>query len=241
VQEKDIKNFKTRELMDVIQSFLGALRGQNLKKAYQYTSSKFQEENSFKNFEDFIKNHPEFVKHTTSSFEKLSFNNNIATFAGEIIHSENIAMPVEFDLIQDNGKWRILHIFVSPAIDTSKQQTTPAIKNSTIEFSKIVLGSKIDDHGIVIDPTELFKTGTDDIYVNLYVRNGKAGETVDLLLRHVDSGSSIPVVKNELSDNGDNMLSYAFSPPPAGWPKGTYQLKASSNNSVFKTYTFKVE
>lgn len=241
-QDGDIKNFKTRDLINVIQSFLASIREFNLKKAYTYTSTQFQQENDFAAFEEFIKKHPEFAKSTTSSFEKLIFNNSIATFSGEIIHSDHISLPVEFDLIREEGIWKILHIYVLPAKDTEKKGNAATEQTSTLEFSKAVFGTKINDQGIVENPTTVFKKDTGDIFINIYLTQAKQGEHVNVVLKHVESGSSIPKIEASVEGNGDTVLTLTFSPPAKGWPAGNYQLRAASeNNKSFKTYTFKVE
>ncbi len=215
-ENKEGSSFKTRDLITVIQSFLSALRSRDFDKAYALTSSQFQEENSQNAFEEFIKKHPEFVQSKDSSFEKLIFNNNIATMTGEIIHSDTIALPVEFDLIQQDGNWKILHIFTHPSINRNLEKNVPSPstekENPRIEFPKAIFGTKIDEDGKVEDNGTTFKKEIGDIYVNLYIKNGAAGQKINLLLRHVESGSSIPILNSTLEEDNDSIITLIFSP-----------------------------
>ncbi len=239
--EGNIKSFKTRDLLNVIQGFLAALRDRDLTKAYsQYTSKYFQDENSLTAFEEFLKKHPELVKNNSSSFEKLLFNNNIATFGGTITTLEGVTLPVEFDLIQEDNQWKILHIFTRPA-QTEATQTPTAASKETLELTKVVLGTKVDAEGVILDPVTTFKTTSGDIYANLMISHGKAGQTVEILLRHVESGSTIPKVTANVLRDGDSVINVIFSPPPKGWPKGSYQIRSSTDGRELKTYSFIVE
>ncbi len=246
--DTDSGSFKTRDLIGAIQTFLKEIQSKNLSNAYNLTSTQFRNENTLKAFEEFIKSHPEFFKSNSSTFEKLVFNNNIATIIGEIIHSDTQSLPVEFDLIQEEGQWKILHIFTHPVIDKSNgigaaAESEKETSAKPMEFVKAIFGTHVDDNGNIADPSAVITNIPGDIYANVYVKNGVEGKNVDVLLRHVESGSSIPVIHASLQENGDTILTLIFSPPSKGWPVGTYQLKMSAeeNKGEFKTFTFKVE
>ena len=243
-QEAAEKGFKTRDLLNVIHSFLNVVRNKDFSSAYnQFTSQNFHENNSLKDFEDFMQKHPEFLKSSGSSFEKLTYNNNIATFNGKLFLSDKMYMPVEFDLIQDEGKWKILHIFTYPIVqneDEASSKSSKASVSNAIEFTKVLLGTKVDDEGNIQSPTTAFKTNSGDINVNLFIHNGAAGSKIEIVLRHVESSSEIGPVSATLADNGDSRLSFVFSPPPNGWPKGSYQIRVSSSTKVYKTFAFTV-
>lgn len=238
LENKDGSSFKMRDLMEVIKNFLSFLKSKELEKAYQLTSKLFQEENSFPAFKDFITNHPELAKSQASTFEKLIFNNSIATLTGDINDGNN-ALPLEFDLIKENNKWKILHIITHPAVEINKK-VSQEVKGPKVEFTKIILGDKIDDTGKIVEPKTAFSPAVGDIYSNLYIQNGVKGQTFEVDLRHVESGTAIPTVKGVLDEGDEAIISLIFSPPPKGWPKGNYQITARSKESS-KTFTFRVE
>lgn len=236
-------SFKTRDLIDAIQVFLKTLREQKVDEAYsQLTANHFREENTLADFEDFLKKYPHLSDSESATFEKLMFNNNIATFSVDLFLNETEALPVEFDLMQEQGKWKILNLFVHPVkkIDPKQKNKAPEIE-IPLEFTKVQLGTKIDANGEIADPRTTFPTGKEDIYVNLFVHNGQAGKSVEVVMRHVESGSSIPPVQATILEDGDSTISLVFSPPPKGWPAGNYQLRVATDNKVYKTFVFKVE
>jgi|GEM_PF-3677782 len=241
--EQNPSSYKTRELIDAIQAFLKALRQQKVDQAYsELTASHFREENSLPDFEDFVKKILPLSESESATFDKLMFNNNIATFEVSLYINETEAMPVEFDLIKEKGQWKILNLFVHPAKkmdQKTKSKTTQMV--STIEFPKVELGTKINSSGEIEAPQTSFEAGKEDLYVNIFIHNGKEGDQFEVMMRHVESGSNIPPVKANVLEDGDSMVNLVFSPPPKGWPKGNYQIRISTENKVYKTFVFKVE
>jgi hypothetical protein len=246
VQQDDTKHRKMREMIDVIHSFLDALKHQEYHTAYeQWTSENFKKNNTDKDLQFFVETNPDLVTSDSSTFERLIFNNNIATLSGSLILPNNKSMPVEFDLIEEEGKWKILHLFAMPVKDIPKitiaTNSGGTTENQDLQFQKIIIGSQVNDQGIVTNPQTSFAPDVTDLYLNLYVANGKTDTPVEVTLRHIESGSSIPPVNAVITNEGDSMISLVFSPPPKGWPKGSYQIRASANAAVFKTFTFNVE
>ena len=236
-------NFKTRSLIDAIQTFLKALREQKVEKAYsELTANHFRETNTLPEFEEFLKKYPQLSESESASFEKLLFNNNIATFAVALYVTETEALPVEFDLIQEKGSWKILNLFVHPLtkVNPKAKGKAPEVEQN-LEFTQVQLGLKIDANGQIESPITTFQVGKEDIYVNIFIHNGKAGATFEVVMRHVESGSNIPPVTANVLEDGDSVVSLVFSPPPKGWPAGNYQIRIASDNKVYKTFVFKVE
>lgn len=241
--EQNPSSYKTRELIDAIQAFLKALRQQKIEQAYsELTASHFREENSLPDFEDFVKKILPLSESESATFDRLMFNNNIATFVVSLYINETEAMPVEFDLIKEKDQWKILNLFVHPAkkVDQKAKSKTTQVVNR-IEFPKVELGTKISSSGEIEASQTRFEAGKEDIYVNIFIHNGKEGDQFEVVMRHVESGSNIPPVKASVLEDGESIVNLVFSPPPKGWPKGNYQIRISTENKVYKTFVFKVE
>lgn len=109
-------------LVDVVQAFLTALRKNEVREAYEnYTSILFKKEISIPLFDRLLEEHPLLVNHSSWNFGKLMFNNKIATLSGTLIDKKKHHSVVEFDLIQDNNKWKILHIVFNQAIVSAEK------------------------------------------------------------------------------------------------------------------------
>ncbi len=243
-EDSSVQGFKTRDLMTVIHAFLASLHKGNMAVAYQkYTSDYFQQANTLEQFKEFVAKHPELLQEVPSSFEKLMFNLNIATLAGKLYLNNSTYLPIEFDLILENDKWKILHIYTYPVL----QEKSPLEKEPKIDLSrsvtidKIIVGTEVNNEGSILDPTDKLHVKTEDIYLNLFIQNGIPGAVVSVVLRHVPSGSEMAPIAAALTESGNNRLSFIFSPPPKGWPKGPYQVRVSTLNKEFKTFGFTIE
>ena len=243
--DSHMQGFKTRDLMTVIHAFLNSLHNGNMAVAYQkFTSEFFQEANTLEQFKEFIAKHSELTQDLPSSFEKIMFNNNIATLAGKLYLSNAMYLPVEFDLVQDNDKWKILHIYTYPVVQekTSSEEKEQIIEPSrSLLIDKIVVGTEVNNEGSILNPSNKLTLKNEDIYINLFIQNGTLGTPVTVVLRYVPGGSEIAPVTAALTENGNNRLSFIFSPPPKGWPKGLYQVRVSVLNKEYKTFGFTIE
>jgi hypothetical protein len=109
--------FNSEELLKVIEGQLDALKNHDIPKAYySFTSAQFQEATPLADFEKFVESTPILTHRQAQSFSKLIFNNNIASFSGNLT-DDGIQYPVEYDLLEEEGKWKILQILVFPALN----------------------------------------------------------------------------------------------------------------------------
>jgi hypothetical protein len=227
------ETFDTTPLQMPITEMMNQIHQGQLKKAYEdYTSQEFQKTTTFKEFEDFIQSNHSFGDYQSIEFTDLSFDNNIATLSGILKTSDGKNYHAEYDLTEEKGGWKIFHVLVSNASD--------GIKDQAMQFTKFVVGTGLDDHNVVTSPTKVFKQGIEDIFLNLYLSHVKANTKVEVVFKHMETDSSIPAVSKMVSESGDVVLAFIFSPPPSGWPVGNYRLEATSSTGESAMYDFKV-
>lgn len=243
--QKPEENFSTEEFRNVIMQQLEQIRKKNILEAYHnYTSEGFQKATSLKEFETFINEQPAYNANSSANLVKLNFNNNIGTYEGTLTSKDGRVYAVEYDLIYQDGKWKILHIQISPPIEEPKAKDTSVfsrIDKKDFAFEKIILGSTVDQKGIITQPSMTFTNPMGDIYANVQVRNGQVKDTVELHFLHLDSHSAIDPISTHLPNDGNSTVSFVFSPPPKGWPKGNYRVDATSSTGVKKSAEFTVE
>lgn len=103
----------TESLVDVVDNQLRALREQDISKAYHaYTSLEFQQSTSFEQFRNFVKAYPFFLNNQSASFTQRSIKNNVGTLKGKLTTTDHLTIPVEYQLIKEDGKWKILNISI---------------------------------------------------------------------------------------------------------------------------------
>lgn len=239
---KQIGNISTRnpepvtakELAKVVEDQIREIKSNNIQKAYSdYTSQGFKEVTSIQEFQEFLKNHPYYLTYQSLELPHLSFEGNIAVLSGILVANKEETYSLEYQFVKQNKEWKILHIDISLV---NKQETAHGL-----EFSKALIGKKVDRQGLVIDPQTILKSDQSDIYVNLFIKNSVAGAKIQMKFEHLQSGSMIPPVSVTLNGSGDSVASFVFSAPIRGWPTGIYQLIATSSTGASQIYSFKVE
>lgn len=226
------EDFDATPIESVIQKQMGLIRGHNFKSAYEeYTSKDFRKSTSYADFEEFLKNNPVFTDNVSLKLHGLSFDNNIATIGGTLKQSDGTAVYLEYDLVQEDGEWKVFHVKIVDAASAEPE----------LVFAKYVTGNAIGEDNLIVSPITVFKNKTDDIYFNLYVDNIKAGTEIKVVFQHLDSHSAIEPVLNRVSADGRAILTFIFSPPKNGWPNGNYRLLVTSSTGEKGSYDFKME
>lgn len=231
--------FDTRPLLQVIQMQLDQLRQGNIEKAYQdYASKSFQKATSLEAFTGFVKAHPGFLESSDINLGQVSIDNNIVTLSGKLIAKSGQVYPIEYDLVSEDGAWKVVHIEVF----NEKAKGIQALEEGKpLQFDKFVLGTKIKINGLVANPSTTFQKNAGQLHLNIYLKDAVAGTKVEVHFQHVDTNSNAPEIPARVPDDGDVVLSYAFSPPPNGWPTGNYRITANSSTGVVGAFDFKIE
>ncbi len=232
--------FDSQPLLEVIQKQLNQIRQKNIEKAYSdYTSKDFQKTTTEQVFNNFIQGHPGFSDNKAINLGRImTVDNNVVTFSGTLTTNTGHTYPVEYNLISEDGTWKILHI------EVEKESTNPpkeVAQKAPLQFNKFVLGNQVNANGLVANPTVIFNKDSGQIHLNLYIHDSVAGTQIEVLFQHIESKSKAPLVTARVPDDGDEILSFAFSPPVNGWPKGHYQIEAKASSGEQGTVDFSVE
>ncbi len=103
--------FFTESLIDVPQKQLETLRENKIEAAYQnFTSSQFQAATSLDQFRQFIHTYPILTTHQTALFPQRSIIDHMTILKGKLIIDEEHHTPIEYRLIKEEGRWKILSL-----------------------------------------------------------------------------------------------------------------------------------
>lgn len=101
----------TESWVDVVDHQLEALRQDDISKAYfAYTSKDFQGTTSLDQFTNFVKAYPVFLNNQSAHFTQRSIDRNIGTLKGHLTSNDHVNTPIEYKLIKEDDKWKILSI-----------------------------------------------------------------------------------------------------------------------------------
>lgn len=107
---------KTNEVFDStplkasIEGLMGLINRNDLKTAYANTAEDFRKTTSKEDFEKFVRENPAFLNFKSVVLEKLTFDNNMAILIGKLIADDGKIYPVQYNLLQENGEWKIVHV-----------------------------------------------------------------------------------------------------------------------------------
>lgn len=101
----------TESWVDTIDYQLEALRENNIDKAYfDYTSKEFKATTSLDQFRHFVETYPVFLNNQSAHFSQRSIEHHVGTLKGNLTSNDHVITPIEYKLIKEEGKWRILSI-----------------------------------------------------------------------------------------------------------------------------------
>lgn len=92
---------------------LEAIKAGNIDAAYSMTSSAFQKETSLDAFKSFVNTYPVLKSYKSVSFSERNMENGEGYLAGEIEDADGSKQKIEFKLIKEDDKWKILGIRLS--------------------------------------------------------------------------------------------------------------------------------
>lgn len=240
-KQSDEQEFNHGELLKVIQNQLSAINKKEYQAAYQeFTAKGFRQATSFDTFETFMQKHPAFATHENSYFADLVFNNNVGTIKGVMETRQGVRYPIEYDMVLENGLWKILHIELFNPTDMIAQASFVSEKQHGTIFKDILVGTKVDEKGIIIKRVTEVPYKEPTAYVNVKLQDAKAGTVVTLNFKHLESKSKFAPISTVLHKSGDNTLVYVFHSPEKGWPPGDYRMKASTEDGDNITMSFRV-
>ena len=108
------------QMVETLEKNLKDLRENKIEEAYQkYTSEAFKEATSYAAYLDFLKQFPEFEKHTAVSFFEKGFVDGRGLIRATLIYQEGV-YPVDFVMIKEGEKWKIWSLKARPT-DVSSQ------------------------------------------------------------------------------------------------------------------------
>lgn len=104
----------TSGVINTVHSQLYYLETGNIKKAYSLTSKDFQKSTSIEDFEKFLNHYPSLKNNKSAFFNEREVENNTGHVKGTLTAKDGAQTAVEYQLIKEDGEWKILGISVLP-------------------------------------------------------------------------------------------------------------------------------
>lgn len=103
-----------RAMQHVINQQLADIREEDYSKAYYaFSSYDFVQEFSLEKFRAFVRRNPAMYRNKSFVFDSSSFQDVVATIKGKLTSIDNQNARVQYDMIQEDGKWKIRGIDIT--------------------------------------------------------------------------------------------------------------------------------
>ena len=116
----------------------------------------------------------------------------------------------------------------------------PAPLQAASQVAEIMLSDHADAKGVVAQHQSKFPSSVAEIHGTALISGAIKGQEVTTQLFYVTQNLEVLSSTDNLPDNGEVTLNFAFPKPSKGWPPGDYKLVISLANRATKTVTFKV-
>ena len=117
----------------------------------------------------------------------------------------------------------------------------PAPLQAASQVAEIMLSDQADAKGVVAKHQSKFTSSIAEIYGTALIAGAKKGQEVTTELFYVTQNLKVLSSTDDLPNNGEVTLTFAFPKPSKGWPPGDYKLVISLAGGATKTVTFQVK
>lgn len=163
--------FMTDGMSATVKDQLAAIRAGDYQQAYQYTSKGFRNDTSFSTFEQFIENYPVMKNNSGITISETLIEEDDGYIAGVIHSKSGRELPIEYQLVNESGVWKIVGFRVSPpeSEDSEEAVTDDSADEASVDdetadgkqLKNLTYSSSIGKYSIEYPSTWYFETPDD--------------------------------------------------------------------------------
>ena len=211
--------------LDLAQSILNMLGSKQYERFYIYaTSGAFKKATSYSEMIDFLNAHPVLKSNPKAFLQEMVQDRDKLFLETELIDDSHLYSALFVFAFEDGG-WRLNRFETK-----SDRQIAELAGPINVELSKILIGQKIDDLGMIQDAGSTLQLENEPIYLSILLVSPLPGPEVTVQLYHTESNSKTFPISGKIDDEGNNILTFSFNPPEWGWPDGHYKANAQTQD-----------
>lgn len=222
----------TQGPVKAVEAQLICLRNGDIQGAYELTSGDFRKTTDLSAFEQFVAGYPSLSQNEDYFFANREIDNNRGYIEGALIAVDGSKTPVKYDLIKEDGKWKIMFIEISP-IGIQPIEIDIEAPSGITSIKKIEVGTKRARDGTIADSGTRFPQDIGEVEVSAYILGVKEGQNVYAVWFFAGEEISDPVT-NYMDEDGDFISQFSMTPPFNGWPTGKYKVVVFIDNGDIK-------
>ena len=220
----------TSGMVEVVEKQLAFLRHGNLKGAYDLTSKDFQKSTSLEQFQAFVKRYPSLAQNQGHTFTTRTTEGTTGTLKGTLTARDGAVTPVEFQLVKEQGEWRVLFIEMrATGLGTGTKGEEKSEEVGAPELANIITCAGVTGEDTrPVNITAHFKPESPEIHVVATVKNARSGTKARGVWIAVDAietpNYEINSTELVLEQAGTATFHFQLSRPTNGWPPGHYKM-----------------
>lgn len=131
----------TESLVDVADKQLEALRRGDIDEAYkEYTSKAFRQVTSLEQFQQYVAKHPILMNYHSVLFNQRTIKDQLSILRGRLTNVDHSSNPIEYRLIKEEGKWKVLSLKLSKAKGAYSEKKMELVNLAKYQLRAIAQG-----------------------------------------------------------------------------------------------------
>ena len=126
--------------------------------------------------------------------------------------------------------------------DSSKieEKVQEVLKKGPPEVEGAVVCKNVDSNYAPIDPTDIFPSGTNEIYISIKYKNFTNKDSLKVVWKYIETGEDISTQEFNPQESGSGYHSFNIR-LAEGFPSGRYNVKLYFNGNLFISSDFTVQ
>lgn len=224
---------------------LALIKKGDIQAAYDMTSKGFKEATTFDVFESYVNSNPIFNDYKKINFTENQKKDDTGYLKGIIEGAGGGQMSAEYQLIREDGTWKILAIRLTPiGVDTSEanMQTTTddQATTQTPAIHGILVSDEADNDGYVEETKTVVPRSAKKIFATVMIISPTPDINVEASLKHIPSGVILGPIESKTTKTGNIMKAFSFTREKQLWPAGEYEIDVKLSSGDTQSIQFEV-
>lgn len=225
---------------------LTLIKNGDIEDAYNMSSTGFKEATSLEVFTAYVNSNPIFNDFKKVSFTENQMKDDTAYLKGIIDGASGGQMSAEYQLVKEDGKWKILAIRLTPiGVDTSEatMQTTTddQMTTQTPTIHGILISDVADNDGYVEETKPVVPRSAKKIFATVMIVSPTPDINVEASLKHLPSGVILGPIESKTTKTGSIMKAFSFTREKQLWPAGEYEIDVKLSSGDTQSIQFEVK
>jgi hypothetical protein len=136
--------------------------------------------------------------------------------------------------------WLLFLTGCSNSSSKIEEKVQEVLKKGPPEVEDAIICKSVDADYAPIDPTDIFPSGTDGIYISIKFKNFTDKDNLKVVWKYVETGANISTQEFSPQESGSGYHSFSIK-IAEGFPSGRYNVKLYFNGNLFISSDFTIQ